>query len=177
MQGHTDIPLNAEGREQALGLQLYFQKNPVELILTSDLARAQETANIANSVLNRPVLVSSGLREVFLGKLEGMTLEEVHDHFGIEAWHKWNSIDKENMDFRFPEAESPREAVHRFEQTLRRFCQEHAFKSAAVSTHGFIMRRFLHHLRPDLKEMLPTPNCVVYSVQWNEETSEFSFLV
>lgn len=175
MQGHTDIPLNDEGRKQALSLQSYFRENPVDLFISSDLARAQETANIANTHLLRPILFSADLREVSLGVLEGMTQEEVHRQFGVESWQKWISMDPAHLDFRFPQAESAREAIARFQSALKRFCHEHEFSSAAVSTHGFVMRRFLHMLRPDLTETLPTPNCVVYQVEWDEGSREFSF--
>lgn len=176
MQGHTDIPLNEEGRKQALTLQSYFRENPVDVIFCSDLLRTQETARIANTHLARPVVSTPAFREVSLGVLEGMTQEEVHAQFGMDAWLKWTSIDPRNIDFRFPQAESAREAVDRFASTLKKFCMEHDFLSAGLSTHGFVMRRFLHTLRPDLTEILPTPNCAVYKVQWNEESQDFTFL-
>lgn len=177
MQGHTDIPLNLEGRKQAETLQPYFQENPVELFGSSDLQRAKETATIANAQLLRPLVIFPGFREVYLGTLEGMTLEEAHEEFGMDAWEKWTSIHPAHDDFRFPQAESAREAIERFTQTLKQFCREHSFAHAGLCTHGFVMRRFLHTLRPDLGETLPTPNCVVYKVQWDEKSERFSFLL
>ncbi|NUN06452.1 MAG: histidine phosphatase family protein [Bdellovibrio sp.] len=176
MQGHTDIPLNPEGQAQARQLQDYFKQNPVEFFVTSDLSRAHETAQIANEQLRRPLVINSALREVSLGVLEGMTLQEAHDQFGVSAWEQWTSIDPQHLDFRFPQAESPREAITRFSDALRALCHQENFAHAAVSTHGFVLRRFLHSLRPDLTEVLPTPNCVVYSVTWDAQKKEFSFL-
>lgn len=175
MQGHTDIPLNEEGRRQALELQSFFQQNPVELFATSDLKRAQETTQIANAQLQLPTKIFSGFREAYLGVLEGLTLTEAHDQFGIEAWEKWTSIDPSHYDFAYPEAESSRQAVSRFSQTLETFCLENSFQKAGICTHGFILRRFLHSLRPDLKEPLPIPNCVVYTVHWDEKSKQFLF--
>lgn len=175
MQGHTDIPLNEEGRKQAQSLQTFFSENPIDVIFSSDLVRAQETAHIANAHLECPVHLLTELREVSLGVLEGMVQDDVHSQFGIEAWQKWTSIDPENLDFHFPSAESAREAIARFDSALRKICKEHVFKNAAISTHGFVMRRFLHMLRPDLTEILPTPNCVVYTVLWDEKSEKFSF--
>lgn len=176
MQGHTDIPLNPEGQQQARQLQDYFRQNPVDFFVTSDLSRARETAQIANEHLKRPLVMNPALREVSLGVLEGMTLQEAHDTFGASAWEQWSSINPLHLDFRFPQAESPREAITRFGEALRTICHRESFNHAAISTHGFILRRFLHSLRPDLKEVLPTPNCVVYTVTWDVQNKEFSFL-
>lgn len=177
MQGHTDIPLNEEGRQQALKLQTFFKQNPVELFATSDLSRAQETTKIANAKLQLPTETFSGLREAYLGALEGLTLAEAHERFGVEPWEKWTSINPAHYEFAFPEAESSRQAVTRFQQTLQIFCTEYSFKTAGVCTHGFILRRFLHSLRPDLTDPLPIPNCVVYTIHWDEKSNKFSFLL
>lgn len=176
MQGHTDIPLNAEGRQQAITLQSYFQENPVDLFMSSDLIRAHETAQIANAQLQVPLHSSPGFREAYLGVLEGMTQLEAHEKFGVQSWEKWISLDPVNFDFAFPEGESTTRAVNRFTQALMDFCQSQPFLSAGVCTHGLIMRRFLHSLKPELKEALPIPNCVVYRVEWNETNETFSFL-
>lgn len=174
MQGHTDIPLNQEGQKQALSLQSFFSENTVDLFISSDLCRAQETTKIANMNLGKPVLVSEVFREVCLGDLEGLTLNEAHAQFGLEAWEKWISMNPENFHFRYPRAESVHEAVARFAQGLRNICLTQNFRSAGLCTHGLIMRRFLHSLRPDLKEELPIPNCVVYKIKW-QPSGSFSF--
>lgn len=169
MQGHTDIPLNQEGQKQALSLQTFFKENAVDLFISSDLSRAKETANIANKNLGKPVLISEFFREVCLGDLEGLTLPQAHAQFGLEAWEKWISLNPENFHFRYPRGESAHEAVSRFEQGLRNICLKHDFLAAGLCTHGLIMRRFLHSLRPDLKEDLPIPNCVVYKIEWQAD--------
>ncbi|WP_415063947.1 histidine phosphatase family protein [Bdellovibrio sp.] len=175
LQGHTDIPLNDEGRQQALTLQNYFQENPIDVFMTSDLRRAQETAEIANTHLEKPFLISPDLREVFLGDLEGLTQQEVLEKYGGEAWEQWTSLLPSQADFRYPNAESANQAVARFSQSLTHFCQEYNFTSAGLCTHGFIIRRFLHSLKPEMTEALPIPNCVIYKVEWNEKTGLFYF--
>lgn len=175
IQGHTDIPLNSEGQNQALSLQSYFQENSVDLFMTSDLVRAHETARIANSLLAKPLHVSPAFREVNLGELEGLTLQEAHDRFGMESWQKWVSVDPVHSDFCFPKAESARKSIERFTQALKDFCMRHEFNSAGLCTHGLVMRRFLHSLRPELQELLPIPNCVVYKVEWDSEKDLFYF--
>nr|BFD66431.1 histidine phosphatase family protein [Bdellovibrio sp. HAGR004] len=175
LQGHTDIPLNSEGQNQALALQDFFQHNPVDLFVSSDLSRARQTAEIANTQLAHPLFISSHFREVFLGDIEGWTREEVAEKFGAPAWENWLAIQNHDGDFRFPGAESSNQAIQRFAAGLTELCKQKDFKAAGLCTHGLIMRRFLHSLRPDLIEALPTPNCVVYTVKWDPSAEKFIF--
>lgn len=176
MQGHTNIPLNDEGRKQALTLQPYFKDNTVDLFITSDLLRAQQTAEIANTSITRPFVISPEFREVYLGQLEGLTQEEAHQKYGLESWERWTSLDPKNAHFCYPEGESVHAAIERFQNGLKKICQEHDFKTAGLCTHGLIIRRFLHSIKPELKEALPIPNCVVYKVEFNEKNGLFTFL-
>ncbi|MGZ3782844.1 MAG: histidine phosphatase family protein [Pseudobdellovibrionaceae bacterium] len=176
MQGHTDIPLNEEGRRQALTLQPYFAENTVDVFISSDLVRAQQTAEIANSSLTRPFIVSAEFREVCLGQLEGLTQEQAHQKYGIELWEQWTSLKPEHIHCCYPGAESAHDAIKRFEKALQNICLENEFTTAGLCTHGLIMRRFLHSIKPELSEPLPIPNCVVYKVEWNEKNGVFTFL-
>lgn len=70
--GITDTPLNARGREQAhvTGRYLIKQNWQVDVILTSPLERAQETADILYSYLPRPLEKLDLLRERNYGIFE-----------------------------------------------------------------------------------------------------------
>jgi probable phosphoglycerate mutase len=167
MQGHTDIPLNEEGRKQAQTLQDFFDKNPVDLMCSSDLTRAQQTAAIANEFLKAPTLSSAQFREVFLGDIEGMTQEEIIVKHGEDSWLRWTSHELKNFSFTYQNGESALTAIDRFHKGLIELCYSKEFSSLGLCTHGLMMRRFLHSLRPDLTEPLPIPNCVVYTITWN----------
>lgn len=177
MQGHSDISLNDDGRQQAATLQAYFNENPVDLFFSSDLRRAKETASIANTQLNKPIQVHPGLREAQLGDLEGLTISQAHQKFGAQSWEIWNSMDPQTFDFAYPNAESSSEIIRRMTKTIQSLCQNTDFTSAGICTHGFAMRRFLHSLNPELKEALPIPNCVVYRLSWNKASNSFEFLI
>ena len=49
LQGHSDIPLNEEGRLQALTLAKTLQIEPLDVIFSSDLQRARQTASTVRS--------------------------------------------------------------------------------------------------------------------------------
>ncbi len=80
LQGHADYPLTEAGRAQArllaerwLGEQVTF-----DLVLTSPLARAKETAQVITEVLHVPLETDPIWMERNLGAMSGLTMEEIH---------------------------------------------------------------------------------------------------
>lgn len=174
MQGHTNIPLNELGRNQARSLQNFFAQNPVEKVFSSDLDRARQTAEIA--IKTSEIITLPGLREVNLGSIEGHTEPEIVSKYGSEAWHKWISLEP-HADYAFPGGETHKESLHRALENLQSIFLTHEFKKAAVCTHGLLIRRLGHHLRPDYTELLPIPNCGVFEVRWNKGHLTFEGLI
>ncbi|MGC5773275.1 histidine phosphatase family protein [Paenibacillus pabuli] len=92
IQGQTDIPLNAEGREQALrlGRRLLSVEYHWDHIITSGLSRAQETGEIISGLLNVPLLEPDArLKERAFGQIEGLTSEERIARWGTA----WDTLD------------------------------------------------------------------------------------
>ena len=78
-QGHTDIPLDEIGIEQARALAAGFEPNcTVKKVYTSDLLRARQTAEIVASRLQAELIVRSELRERCFGECEGLLYPELH---------------------------------------------------------------------------------------------------
>lgn len=86
-QGHSNISLNDEGKAQAAKLaERLAKEDPWDVILTSDLARAKETAEIIASKLpNTPLIEQQSLREMHGGEIEGTTETERVAKWG-EDW-------------------------------------------------------------------------------------------
>ena len=76
-QGHTDIPLNKTGIEQAQKVAKRLGKEKVSAIYASDLLRAKQTAEIIGLEFNLPVTLSENLREINFGVWEGKTYKEI----------------------------------------------------------------------------------------------------
>lgn len=76
LQGWLDIPLSATGVEQATRLQGYLAapafQSTIDVIVTSDLGRARETARIAAGHLAVPLVSCPELRERSYGIYEGL---------------------------------------------------------------------------------------------------------
>ncbi len=178
MQGHSNIPLNDTGKSQAKSLQKFFVDNPVDHIFSSDLDRAYQTIEIATSILepSKPIQKLPGLREVNLGAVEGTTMEDILEKYGAESWQQWTSLEP-GANFSYPGGETHQESLKRSLDILEYVFTNYNFRKAAACTHGLLIRRLGHHLRPDMTELLPIPNCGVFEVHWNENKPHFKGLI
>jgi probable phosphoglycerate mutase len=135
-QGHTDVPLNATGEAQARALAELLRGAGLSAVVSSDLARARETAVIVARLLNIAVAyVDAGLRERSFGPFEGLTRDECARLFP-EAWRAWQE------ERRAPEgAESDAALAARVAAALLRVAERVAGKGPAlVVTHGGALR-------------------------------------
>lgn len=75
-QGHSNVPLSADGRAQAVLLAGYLATFPaIDVVMASPLARAVETARIA--IPDRELLLDPRLRELDFGAFEGLTRDVI----------------------------------------------------------------------------------------------------
>lgn len=94
IQGHSDIPLNDEGRRQAglLAERLVTERESVQwdFIVASELSRAQETAQIIADRLHIPLLEpDQRLKERSFGQVEGLTWQEREEKWGAD----WETLE------------------------------------------------------------------------------------
>lgn len=88
-QGHTDIPLNAVGEYQAShAARLVVDMKPTAII-SSDLMRAQKTAQALADLNGLTITIDARLRETNCGKWEGLTGEEIRA-VDFEALKEWS---------------------------------------------------------------------------------------
>ena len=77
MQGQLDTQLSDLGRDQAVAAAEVLAKRQPQLIVSSDLRRALDTAVVLGERSGLPVVVDTRLRETHLGDWQGMTHLEV----------------------------------------------------------------------------------------------------
>ncbi len=85
LTGHTDIPLNDTGRKQAEILVWHLAEFKIKYIVSSDLSRARETAEIIGERFGIVPTYDKRLRECCFGSLEGKILEEAMKIHGVAA--------------------------------------------------------------------------------------------
>lgn len=80
-QGSTDVPLNARGIVQAKYLGDFLKDEQFTAVYSSDLLRAEKTAELVAAPHRLPVTTYAELREINFGEWEGHTYNEI-----IEQW-------------------------------------------------------------------------------------------
>ncbi len=83
-QGSTDVPLDDVGRAQAARAARMLATLEPDLIISSDLSRARETADILAGFTDCDVLIDPSLRETYAGGWEGLTDVEIRAQFADE---------------------------------------------------------------------------------------------
>jgi broad specificity phosphatase PhoE len=87
-QGRTDLELNRVGRQQAERLRRRLSLEKIDLIYTSNLRRAVETAEIIARGRGLRVSPRENLAEIDFGEFEGMTYDEI-----VERYPEWRPSD------------------------------------------------------------------------------------
>jgi glucosyl-3-phosphoglycerate phosphatase len=87
-QGHSDVPLDATGHEQARRTARYLAALQPDAIYSSDLVRAVETAEHLARLTGLPVQLDKDLRERGGGSWEGLNDAEIRAQYPVEyaAW-------------------------------------------------------------------------------------------
>jgi probable phosphoglycerate mutase len=78
-QGQVEVPLNANGREQAKRSGEKLAGHGIATIVCSPLGRAQETAHIVAGILKMPFSTEADLREASFGDQEGKPMGPWYD--------------------------------------------------------------------------------------------------
>jgi alpha-ribazole phosphatase len=82
--GQLDLPLNAEGFMQAERLAERLRDMPLSAVFCSDLKRSVETAQIIAKPHHISCIPKRDLREISLGRWEGLTFDEVRRQYPEE---------------------------------------------------------------------------------------------
>ena len=164
VQGHSNIPLNDKGRGQAAELTKKLKELDLEIIFSSDLDRAHETAMIAKGNLDLEIEKTDQLREAFFGEAEGLTFDEVKERWG-EIIHKFRFYKAEYGDISFPGGESRGASIERMKAFIYKVKDSGKYSRVGISTHGGVIRNLLQSFQnTDNPEAIQIPNCVLYEV-------------
>jgi len=144
LQGHTDTPLNATGLAQAEALAERLRAHRLDVVVSSDLARALTTARIIAKASGVPLMIDDGLRETNVGAAEGLLWEDAKARFGEAVTERWYS----EGDTAFPGGETGLATLTRGLAALRRFTAAHPYRRIGVSTHGAMVRQLVKHALP-----------------------------
>jgi len=135
-QGQLDVPLNAVGLEQARRVAERMAQEPLQVLVSSDLQRALQTARaVAGRVQRLDPVLDVALREQHFGVVEGLRVPDIQRQFP-QAWQQWIRFE---ADYAFEGGESTRVFHGRVLAAVRALARHHAGQTLAVVTHGGVL--------------------------------------
>lgn len=133
-QGNAPVPLNEIGLAQARALAQYLAAQPqrIDVIYSSPLPRARQSAEAIAEALGLPVRTDDRLREVNTGDWQGLTRAEA------EAWdpERFAAHQADWYNVPIPNGESRRELQVRARAGFDDIIARHPGATIAIVSHG-----------------------------------------
>ena len=123
--------LTEKGKEQIKNAASKFASDDFDYIVSSDLPRAKESAEIISKLLNKEIIYNKDFREYNNGILAGMKNEIADEKYPQYIFAEIG------MDDRFPEGETPREYYARVSKALNELIKDN--KNVLLVTHGGVI--------------------------------------
>jgi alpha-ribazole phosphatase len=141
--GQTDVPLNSTGERQATLMAKEFQNSPIEAIYSSDLIRAQRTAEVLSDKTGASLTIDPRLREINQGTWEGMHFSEIQKRFkGTLEKRRRNPLQVTP-----PKGESLAEVRERVLKAYQTILETHPDDLVAIVAHGIVLAIIKVHMQ------------------------------
>ena len=142
LQGHIDIPLNAEGQRQAAALGRALENEPLDAIYASDLQRARDTAQAVATLQGKTVQIDPALRERCYGGFEGLQHHDIEQRYP-QDYAAWKA---RVLDARYPAGERIAETMREFSgravaavSAIAHLASGSKRRKIAIVTHGGVL--------------------------------------
>jgi len=139
VQGQSNTNLTDKGREQARMTAKRLLDYKIDLIFSSDLNRAFETAKIIGDLLDLKVNTFKELREIKFGVWEGLTREEIINKYEKEHIIWMTEPHKLNL----PEAEKLIDLQERLLKTVNNIIKNNKDKNILIVSHGAAIKSLI----------------------------------
>ena len=134
--GHTDLPLTELGRKQAEKTAEYLSNKKIDVIYSSDLLRAYQTADPISENHQLSIITDTMYREIYAGKWEGMTFDDIKKDYS-DLFDKWKTS---LMNAYCPDGETVKDVMKRvYEETIR-LANLYSGQTICVVTHATPIR-------------------------------------
>jgi alpha-ribazole phosphatase len=130
--GHLDVPLSPSGEAEISAVARRLSRVALAAVYSSDLVRARRSADLIGRPHGLAPRVLPALREMAMGRWEGLTAEEIHLR-EAEAFREWM---RAIGTFPFPEGESVPDLVARAWPAVEEIVNAHPGERVAVVAHG-----------------------------------------
>ena len=141
-QGRTnDSVLTQLGQEQAVDIGKRLKNHGIELIVTSPLKRARQTAELANQSLHVNIIEDNRFIEVDVGCAEGLHYTEIKNKYKDIFDKLHAAIPDENICY--PGGESKKQVRERVFSGLNYWADQANYQTIAISSHGIMLAQTL----------------------------------
>ena len=145
--GQSDSPLTARGRRQAETVAKELAKVKFDKVVSSDLSRTRDTAEIIARAQGVPVEIVPELREIDVGDRTGQTFDEVA---GLPEW-------KDDGFVAWPGGETLDQVLARTLAAIDKLAGENPGRTILVVGHGGVNRILLSHFLGILPRLERSP--------------------
>ena len=165
--GHSATELSELGRAQARVTAEALARENINVIYSSDLLRAVQTADPLAKLLNVEIITSSAFRERNVGVLEGLTFDESKQEFPRDYY----ALVNRSVHHVITEGESYRHLLNRITGELRTIIRKHRGQRIAIFTHtGALCFMTLHllgaiHRNTKQTPWIVTSNCGINRIE------------
>ena len=169
----TNTELNTKGKRQATDLKQKLLMVDIEVIYSSPLIRALQTAMLAHPNPSA-TYIRDNLRECNFGNAEGLPFDEVKKLYP-EITHAMFNPTPDQWHKKFPGegSESKKEVFARVEATLMDIAHRSDCTSIGISTHAGVMSSLLAGLG---HAFVQVPNCCVAHIIYDTTTDSLNFV-
>ncbi|MEX0446362.1 2,3-diphosphoglycerate-dependent phosphoglycerate mutase GpmB [Xenorhabdus sp. SGI246] len=167
IQGQSDSPLTEIGRRQALLVAQRVRSENITHVITSDLGRTRETAEIIAKACGCEVILEPRLREINMGILENRELSSLTQE--EESWRK--SLVDGTPNGRIPGGESMNEVCSRMRAALESCLDLPAGSRPLLVSHGMALVSLIFSilgLPANSERRLRLRNCSISRVDYQD---------
>ncbi len=139
VQGHCNLPLNSNGLLQAEAIAEALKDEPVEVIYSSPLSRALQTAETINRFHDKEIILDDRLKEMDLGEVDGLYYPSLKTTVP-EFFHAWSTAP---ASVRWPGGESMPELQERIWHAVSGIIAYGYVDSVVLTSHFFSLLALL----------------------------------
>lgn len=166
VQGHENVPLNADGRAQAERVAQALRGERASAVVSSDLARAWDTARVIAQASGAPLVADLGLRERHYGAWQGLTVAEAQARWPEDV-ARWRASDP---GFAPAGGEANTAFYARCVAAVQRIARQHTGSTLVLVTHGGVLD-MLYRAATDVPLNVPRtwalPNAAINRLHWD----------
>lgn len=146
LQGRGNSPLTEEGIERAKELRDRIKNIHIDIIYSSPIERALNTANIIKGDKDIEVVTDDGLMEMCFGDYEGRITDEI-----MKENPSWNIdlIMKGDTKLSAPNGENLAEVRDRVSKAMDRIIEENKGKTILIVAHGITLKALMYYFKDE----------------------------